>query len=41
MRIRCTVAVTASAIATWTIQRGSYATEPIPAAQISGTQPVS
>lgn len=41
MRIRCTVAVTASAIATWTIQRWSYATEPIPAAQISDTQPVS
>lgn len=32
-RIRCTVAVTASAIAKWTIQRGSYATEPIPAVQ--------
>lgn len=40
-RIRCTVAVTVNAIATWTIQRWSYATEPIPAAQISGTQPVS
>lgn len=40
-RLRCSVAVTASAIASWTIQRGSYATEPIPAAQISGTQPVS
>lgn len=26
---------------TWRIQPGSYATEPIPAAQISGTQPVS
>lgn len=32
-RIRCTVAVTASAIAKWTVQRGSYATEPIPAVQ--------
>ncbi|TXH11237.1 MAG: hypothetical protein E6R03_14520 [Hyphomicrobiaceae bacterium] len=30
-----------SGTATWKIQRGSYATEPIPAAQISGTQPVS
>lgn len=40
-RIRCTVAVTASAIATWTIQRGSYATEPIPAAQVTPTQSVS
>lgn len=41
MRIRCTTTVTASSIATWTVIRGSYATEPIPAAQISGTQPVS
>jgi len=41
IRLRCSVAVTASASAQWTIQRGSYATEPIPAAQISGTQPVS
>ena len=40
-RIRCSVAVTASAVATWTIQRGSYATEPIPGAQASATQPVS
>lgn len=40
-RLRCTVAVTASAIASWTIQRGSYATEPIPGAQASATQPVS
>ncbi|MES2630389.1 MAG: hypothetical protein V4611_00310 [Patescibacteria group bacterium] len=40
-RVRCTTAVTASAIATWIGLRGSYATEPIPAAQISGTQPVS
>jgi len=40
-RVRCTTAVTASATATWIAQRGSYATEPIPAAQISGTQPVS
>lgn len=41
MRLRCTVAVTASASAQWTIQRGSYATEPIPAAQTSATQSVS
>jgi len=40
-RLRCSVAVTASAVATWTIQRGSYATEPIPGAQASATQPVS
>ena len=40
-RVRCTTTPTASSIATWTIQRGSYATEPVPAAQISGTQPVS
>lgn len=33
VRIRTTVAVTASAIATWSIVRGSYATEPIPAIQ--------
>lgn len=41
MRLRCTVNVTASAIARWTILRGGYATEPIPAAQVSGTQAVS
>lgn len=41
MRIRCTVAVTASASAQWSMQRGSYATEPIPAAQTSATQAVS
>ena len=41
MRLRCSVNVTASAIAQWTILRGSYATEPIPASQVSGTQPVS
>jgi len=33
VRIRCSVVVTASAIARWTIVRGSYATEPIPAIQ--------
>lgn len=35
MRIRCTTPVTpvTTAITAWTIQRGSYATEPIPAAQ--------
>jgi hypothetical protein len=32
-RIRCTVAPTASAIPTWTVIRGTYATEPIPATQ--------
>jgi hypothetical protein len=32
-RIRCTTAVTASAVATWTALRGSYATEPAPAVQ--------
>lgn len=41
MRLRCTVAVTASASAQWTIQRGSYATEPIPAAQATATQGIS
>lgn len=40
-RIRCTTATTASSIATWTVLRGSYATEPIPAAQATATQPVS
>lgn len=32
-RIRCSTTLTTSAIATWTIVRGSYATEPIPAVQ--------
>ena len=41
MRVRCTVIPTATSIATWTVRRGSYATEPIPAAQITATQPVS
>jgi hypothetical protein len=40
-RVRCTTAVTASSAATWTIQRGSYATEPIPAAQATTAQPVT
>lgn len=40
-RVRCTVAVTASAIAFWTIQRGSYATEPVPGLNTTGTQAVS
>lgn len=49
-RVRCSVTTTASSIATWTIARGTYATEPIPAIQphavsgtvgISGTVPVS
>lgn len=33
VRVRCTVIPTASSIATWTVIRGSYATEPIPAVQ--------
>lgn len=33
MRVRCSVAPTASSIARWTVIRGSYATEPIPALQ--------
>lgn len=40
VRVRCTTTVTANSIATWRIQRGSYATEPIPAIQthaVSGT----
>ena len=32
-RIRCSTTLTTNAIATWTIVRGSYATEPIPALQ--------
>ena len=40
-RIRCTTTATASSIATWTVQRGSYATEPIPASQVTGTQAIS
>lgn len=40
-RVRCATAVTANAVATWTIQRGSYATEPIPAAQTTAAQPVT
>jgi len=39
IRVRATAHT--SGTATWNFQRGSYATEPIPAAQISGTQPVS
>lgn len=39
VRVRSTAHT--SGTATWKFQRGSYATEPIPAAQISGTQPVS
>lgn len=41
MRIRCTNVVTTNAAATWTVQRGTYATEPIPAAQVSTTQTIS
>ncbi len=41
-RVRCTTAVTTNAIANWIAQRGSYATEPIPAAQVTAAaQPVS
>ena len=39
VRVRATAHT--SGTANWKFQRGSYATEPIPAAQISGTQPVS
>lgn len=39
VRVRATTHT--SGTATWQFQRGSYATEPIPAAQITGTQPVS
>jgi hypothetical protein len=39
MRVRATAHT--SGTATWKFRRGVYATEPIPAAQISGTQPVS
>lgn len=35
-RIRCSVTLTASSVATWTIIRGTYATEPIPAIQSHG-----
>lgn len=39
LRVRATAHTSGSAA--YRMQRGSYATEPIPAAQISGTQPVS
>lgn len=39
MRVRSTAYT--SGTQNWTFQPGAYATEPIPAAQISGTQPVS
>jgi hypothetical protein len=39
IRVRATAHT--SGTATWKIQRGTYATEPIPAAQVSATQPVS
>jgi len=38
-RLRCTVRT--SGTQAWRIRLGSYATEPIPASQVSGTQPVS
>lgn len=40
VRVRCTTTVTTNSIATWRVQRGSYATEPIPAMQthaVTGT----
>lgn len=40
-RIRASVAPTASSIARWTMIRGSYATEPIPAVQFTTTQNVA
>lgn len=40
-RVRVNVNVTTGAADTWTIIRGSYATEPIPAIQTTGTQAVS
>jgi hypothetical protein len=39
LRVRATAHT--GGTATWKFQRGSYATEPIPASQISGTQPIS
>lgn len=39
VRVRCTART--SGTQSWRIKLGTYATEPIPAAQISGTQPVS
>lgn len=39
-RVRC-ITAPSGGTAFWTILRGAYATEPIPAAQITGTQPVS
>jgi hypothetical protein len=39
LRVRCTART--SGTQSWRFVQGTYATEPIPAAQISGTQPVS
>lgn len=39
LRVRCTART--SGTQSWRFKLGTYATEPIPAAQISGTQPVS
>lgn len=39
VRVRCTART--SGTQSWAIQRGTYATEPIPAAQATATQPVS
>lgn len=41
VRVRCTTNATASTTPVWRMQRGSYATEPIPAAQVTATQAVS
>ncbi len=40
-RVRCTTNATASSKAKFTVVRGSYATEPIPASQVTGTQGIS
>lgn len=39
IRVRATAHT--SGTATWKFQRGSYATEPVPAAQVTATQPIS
>jgi hypothetical protein len=39
VRVRCTART--SGTQSWRFKQGTYATEPIPAAQVSGTQPVS
>lgn len=39
LRVRCTART--SGTQNWLFKQGTYATEPIPAAQVSGTQPIS